>query len=128
MNILKGNLIIKPIDAIKNLFDELFTSQDEKNAAGIVIEKLKQHPFELQAEINKIEASSKVWFVAGWRPAVGWVCALAVFNEYLINPWLQWATGHPGPMMDTSELMTLLMAMLGLGYMRSNEKIKGVSK
>jgi Sec-independent protein secretion pathway component TatC len=69
-------------------------------------------------------------FVAGWRPFVGWVCGIAIAYNYVVMPFIVWIaiwidSGAPAmPMLDTGELMTLLLGMLGLGAMRSYEKTK----
>ena len=89
-----------------------------------------------QIEVNKIEAASASLFVAGWRPAVGWVCVCAYAYEFVIQPFFMLgmsAIGHPVdqatlPELNMTELGGLLFAMLGIGGMRSFEKIKGVTK
>ncbi len=60
-----GDAIAKPIDAVGNALDKILTSKEEKNAGAAVMEKLKQHPAELQVEINKLEAQHRSVFVAG---------------------------------------------------------------
>jgi hypothetical protein len=86
-----------------------------------------------QREINRVEAASASLFVAGWRPAIGWVCACALGFQYLLRPLLAWAGGvwwpHlPGlPGIDDA-LWQLMFGMLGLGGLRSFEKTRGVSK
>jgi hypothetical protein len=79
-----------------------------------------------QIEVNKVEAAHKSLFVAGWRPAIGWICGLALLYSTIISPILGiWFTV---PVVDTSLLTTVLMGMLGLGAMRTFEKTKGVSR
>ncbi len=85
-----------------------------------------------QAETNKIEAASGNLFVSGWRPAVGWICALAVGFKFIGGPMLFMigqAIGHPVelPRIDTEELWPLLLGMLGLGAFRTVEKVKGAA-
>jgi len=86
-----------------------------------------------QREINRVEAASGSLFVAGWRPAIGWVCALALGFQYLLRPVLAWAAGvwWPGlpalPGLDEA-LWQLMFGMLGMGGLRSFEKAKGVAK
>lgn len=85
-----------------------------------------------QSETNKIEASSTRLFVAGWRPFVGWICGLAVGFKFIGGPALFMVAqvlGHPVelPVIETSELWPLLLGMLGLGGMRTVEKIKGAA-
>ena len=84
-----------------------------------------------QMEINKAEAASLSLFKGGWRPMVGWTCCFGLVYEFLARPLLPffatWA-GHevpPLPPLDTATLMTLLMGMLGLGGMRSYERVSG---
>ena len=116
-----GGSIAEPINAIGNVFDKLFTSDDERAQAKIVLEKLRQHPFELQAEINKIEASHRSFFVAGWRPAIGWVCAIGLFYDFFLRPILS-GVGLTLMPLDTATLHALIMALLGLGGMITAEK------
>ena len=79
-----------------------------------------------QIEVNKVEAAHKSLFVAGWRPACGWVCISALAYSTIISPILGiWFTV---PEVDTSLLTTVLMGMLGLGAMRTFEKTQGVSR
>lgn len=90
-----------------------------------------------QAEVNKSEAASGNMFVAGWRPAIGWVCALALGFQFIVAPFATWGvsiyaahTGQhlsiPFPTLDMGTLLTLLLGMLGLGGMRTFEKVNGV--
>lgn len=85
-----------------------------------------------QMEINKEEAKSGSLFVAGWRPAVGWICAIALSYQFLVQPLLEWAsliaTIPVPPELDSETLMTLLFGMLGMGGMRMYEKGKGVAR
>jgi hypothetical protein len=92
------------------------------------MEKIKQSPQEWQAQANNIAASHRSVFVAGARPAIMWVCAFGLAFVFVINPIIQWATGSPGPEMPTEAMMTLVTSLLGLGAMRSMEKIAGVAK
>ena len=86
-----------------------------------------------QREINRVEAASGSLFVAGWRPAIGWVCACALGFQYLVRPLLAWAAGVwwpqlPGlPGIDEA-LWQLMFGMLGLGGLRSFEKTRGVAR
>ena len=85
-----------------------------------------------QLEINKAEAASTNWFVAGWRPAVGWVCVLGLFWAYVLQPFVEFALiNFKGkipdgiPHLDTGTLISgLLIPLLGLGAMRTVEKIQ----
>jgi hypothetical protein len=86
-----------------------------------------------QTDINKVEAESPSKFVSWWRPACGWVCAIAFAYHYIIQPLAAFVLAAYGtpvvlPEFDMNTLMTLLMGMLGLGGMRSFDKAKGTSK
>jgi len=84
-----------------------------------------------QMEINKAEAQSGDNFRGGWRPAVGWCCVFGLGYTFLLRPLLPWAVGAFGghvpdlPAIDNEALMVLLFGMLGLGGMRSFERVKG---
>lgn len=86
-----------------------------------------------QLEINKAEAQNPSMFVAGWRPAIGWTCAIALSYQYLARPLLTWGAavyGYQMPVMPglDDNLWQLMMGMLGLGGLRTFEKINGVTK
>jgi hypothetical protein len=85
----------------------------------------------LQIQTNIEEAKSTNWFIAGWRPFVGWVCAFALGYVAVIEPIIRFVAkvfvGYSGefPVIDTNLTMQVLMGLLGLGAMRSVEKVKG---
>jgi hypothetical protein len=84
---------------------------------------------ELQTKINEVEAQHRSMFVAGWRPSVGWVCSLAFAYHFVAFPIVR--TIYPDvdfPELDTEPLFTVLMGMLGLGGLRTFEKLKGKAK
>ena len=85
-----------------------------------------------QALVNQVEAASPQIFIAGWRPFIGWVCGSGLAAQFVIGPFVTWIAalaGHPVqfPTLDLSTLGTLLLGMLGLGTMRSWEKVSGVT-
>lgn len=85
-----------------------------------------------QLAINQVEASSPSLFVSGWRPNIGWICGAALGWNYIIRPAIITGLaiyGHPVnlPAADMGELMPLMLGMLGIGGMRTIEKIKGVA-
>lgn len=86
-----------------------------------------------QSATNAAEAQSGGWFVAGWRPWIGWVCGVALAVQFVLGPLLVWGCGlagrpiPPPPALDDM-LWELMFGMLGLGGLRTFEKIKGVSK
>ena len=91
-------------------------------------------------QVNKAEAAHTSIFVAGWRPACGWVGAAAMAYQFLLYPFMVWgwalmqangwiptSLAHP-PMLDTDALWVILTGMLGIAGARTFEKVKGVSK
>ena len=136
-----SNEITAPINAVGDLFDKLFTSDDERLNAQAILEKIRQHPAELQVAVNKIEAGHRSIFVAGWRPFIGWVCGVSLacyfIPQYLIAAYV-WAVLilstdtipailPPFPVVADG-LMELVIALLGLGVIRTTEKLRRVSK
>lgn len=86
-----------------------------------------------QSEINKMEAQNSSLWVSGWRPAIAWVCALAFAWNYVGFPVIAWfaaALGYPVPLKPIMDgnLMELTLGMLGLGALRSFDKVKGTAK
>ena len=86
-----------------------------------------------QLDINKTEAAHRSIFVAGWRPFIGWTCGVALAWTYVMTPILNFILAQTGhlmelPAMDMSQMMPVLMGMLGLGGLRTFEKFKKVSK
>ena len=81
---------------------------------------------ELQTKINEIDAGHRTVFVAGWRPFIGWVCGVALAYNFVIRDlfiWITKTTDAP-PALQMEHLMTVLLGMLGLGGLRTFEKIK----
>jgi len=131
---LLGGGVAQPIEAIGNILDQLFTSDDERLSKQEALDRLAQAPQIAQIEINKVEASHRTAFVAGWRPFIGWVCGLALAYNYIVRDILVWllAAFSPAapvpPALQMDQLMTLLLGLLGLGTLRTVEKLNGTSK
>lgn len=128
-----GGPAIDAVSAVSNALDKLFTSDEERAQAAILIEKIRQKPQILQAEINRVEASHRSLFVAGWRPFIGWVCGAGFLWAFLLHPLFEWVIALRGldvvaPAIATDNMMELVLALLGLGTLRSVEKIAGRSK
>jgi hypothetical protein len=96
-----------------------------------------------QLEINKEQAKHPSIFVAGARPAIMWICGIALGWNYILQPILSWLiygaaiygyidqtamAALTAPTLDTSELTTILLGMLGLGGLRTYEKRLGVAR
>ena len=112
------------------LLDKVIEDKDQKNALAHEIatmaERHAQEALKGQLEINKVEAAHHSIFVSGWRPCIGWVCALGLlYNTILSNILGIWVEV---PEIDTTLLVPVMMGMLGLGAMRAYEKVQGVSR
>ena len=86
-----------------------------------------------QIQLNKQEAAHKNIFVAGWRPFVGWTCGIALAYHFILSPIIETILIAFGvttelPSFEFSQLSSILMGMLGLGGLRTYEKMKGVSR
>lgn len=91
-----------------------------------------------QTAINLEEAKSSSLFVAGWRPYIGWVCGFALSWQFVIMPILSWGASLVAeylgrkpvvfPQLDNSQLYPILFALLGMGGLRTLEKIRDVAR
>lgn len=130
---LLGTGAAAPIEAIGSAFDKLFTSDEEKLDKQALLARVAQQPQLLQAEINRIEAAHRSLFVAGWRPFIGWVCGLGFLWAFLGHPVFEWVVAARGldltaPAIATDNMMELVLALLGLGGLRTVEKLQGRAK
>ncbi|PHZ86468.1 3TM-type holin [Paremcibacter congregatus] len=121
------------VSAVGKVVDQLFTSDEERAQAALLMAKLRQKPHLLQAEINKIEAGHRSLFVAGWRPFIGWVCGIGFLWAFLLHPLFVWTVVVWGlqvepPVIVTDHMMELVLALLGLGGLRTAEKMTGRAK
>jgi hypothetical protein len=114
-----------------------FSDKNDISGLGLEIRELikgkeidPQKLIELQAEINKMEAQHRTVFVAGWRPFIGWVCGFALAYNFVLRDLLIWWVGPDTapPALQMEHLMTVLVGMLGLGGMRTFEKLNDKSK
>lgn len=98
---------------------------------SLALLKGELEPMLAQLAVNAKEAEHDSIFVAGWRPFIGWVCGSALAYQFIAQPFLVFGLRvlkvdvGPLPVLDYGSLSTVLMGMLGLGAMRSYEKIKG---
>lgn len=129
-----GGGLVSAAEGVAGIVDRFVETDDEKKAAEIIKAKLLMRPGEVQAELNKIEAGHRSIFVAGWRPFIGWVCGVALAYNFIVRDLLAWvilntgATASPPPELAMEHLMTILLGMLGLGGMRTLEKMSGRTK
>ena len=126
------------IKAVGNIVDEIYTSDEEREQAKLAIKKVEAELKKRQMDINLADAQSKAGGLSGmiqriWRPLIGFSCALAIFWEYVLKQFLMfliatfnWET-KPLPELDMGTLMPLVIALLGMGALRSYEKTKGVN-
>ena len=132
------------VKAIGETVDKLFTSDEERLAAKIELQKaemifqtremeLRQQQNLGQLDLNKVEAGNANVFVSGWRPFIGWVCGFALAYGFILEPVLRFLAkvmfGYEGefPVIELAELNSILLGMLGLGSLRTFEKVKGVA-
>ncbi len=106
----------------------------QSKAEALKAELSKELQYTLgQIDINKIEAGNNSAFVSGWRPAVGWVCVSGFGFEFVLRPIANGflvASGLPPvfPGIETEALSSLLWGLLGLGTLRTVEKVKSVAR
>jgi hypothetical protein len=131
------NLIDRLINPISTLLDKVIPDKDLKEQlAHDIATMAERHSHDIikaQIEVNKTEAAHKSLFVSGWRPAVGWTCCLGLAGNFLIIPFSNFIMALAGsdiviPLIDVSTMMPVLMGMLGLGTMRTVEKINNVER
>jgi len=139
-------VISGPLDGILSRF---FPSAEEKQKAANEIQKMLAEQQgaivaatlaaqQGQIDTNKEEAKSASVFVAGWRPFIGWVCGSALAWQFVLAPFATYGLGiyaafygvklPPLPVLDSAQLYPVLMGMLGLGTMRTVERINGVAR
>jgi len=129
-----------PISALlsigNTLIQRIFPDPAQQAQAQLALLKMQQDgdlaAISGQMDINKVEAASSSIFVAGWRPFAGWVCGLGLGYVAIVEPlarFIATMVGYHGafPTIDTSLTMQILMGMLGMGGLRSLDKIKNVA-
>jgi len=118
------------IAPVSGLLDKFIADKDQKaklaHEISTMAERHAQQIALAQIEVNKAEAKGN-WFQSSWRPATAWVCVLGFTVNFLISP-IAHAFGIEVPQADTSVMLPVLMGMLGLGGLRTMERVKGVSK
>lgn len=128
---------------ILHIIDKLVPDQQQKAAMQLEVIKMnqagefKELDNQLQRDlaqigVNQTEAASPDLFKAGWRPSVGWICSAGLGIQFIVAPlagWIASLAGHPisFPALDTATLLTLLGGLLGLGTLRTTEKLKNVA-
>jgi len=126
------------IGPVTGLLDKFIEDKDQKNKLAHEIATMAEKQMHEQAmgqlEINKMEAQHRSIFVAGWRPFLGWGLSFAMLWHFVIAPITMFGFAYAGmeppelPAFDMDSLMTVLLGMLGLGGLRTVEKLKGKTK
>jgi hypothetical protein len=126
------------IEAVKDIADEFITTEEERLEYQIKRMELELKEKELETrllekihETNIAEARTGNWFIAGWRPFIGWVCGVAVAYHFVMSPFLHsifkvYGIEYPLPELDMGLLFNLILGMLGMAGLRTFEKLKGV--
>jgi hypothetical protein len=126
-------LIGQILGAAAPILDKFIEDKDAKNKIKAELEQSMIGLQAAQAAANIEQSKHSSIFVAGARPAIMWVCCLGLLTNFFIMPLAEWATSiwapdTPLPSLNSEELMSLTLALLGLGGMRSFEKSKGVAR
>ena len=119
--------LIKPVTKILNkVIPDADKRQQIAHEIATMSEKHVHEIAKAQIEVNKEEAKGN-WFQSSWRPATAWICVCGFAVNFLISP-LAAPFGIDVPQADTSTMLPVLMGMLGLGGLRSYERVQGVGK
>lgn len=115
---------------VGNVIDRIWPNKTEQERAEMQAAIMMVQG---QLETNKVEAASSSVFVAGWRPFIGWVCGSACAWNWIGLPMAKMALALAGHRLDLApadltEMLPVLMGMLGLGALRTAEKFKGVAR
>jgi hypothetical protein len=122
------------VGTVSNLISDLVVTDEERAKLAIEERKIEASLQVAQIDVNREEAKSANWFVAGARPFVMWICAFALAYASIIEPIGRFVAkvgfGYAGdfPVIDTDITMQVLFGILGLGAYRSFEKSKGVAR
>ena len=122
--------ILPAVTAVANVVDQFVETPEEKAAAEAIKQRMLMQPNLAQIELNKIEAGHRSIFVAGWRPFICWVAGLGLAYNFILYPLLVWISVNfvpdiVPPPLETEALMTLVVSLLGLGGLRTFEKVTG---
>ena len=126
-------VISKVVDSVTGLIPDKRARAEAKEQLEHELVTTANTALLAQLEINKTEAAHRSWWVAGWRPFLGWTCGLGVFWAFLGHPLAVWVMTLAGidvalPEIDSERLLELVTAMLGLAGLRTFEKTRGVAR
>jgi len=115
------------INAGLQIVNKFIPDPNQRAEAEASLRQSLQQWDQQQSETNTAEAQNPNLFVSGWRPAIGWIGASGLAYQYVVRPFAYGAGWHDLPTLD-STLMELVFAMLGMGGLRTYEKIQGVAR
>ena len=121
------------LESVGGIADDLVTTEEEERRIDLDEKRLDAELARGQLEVNRVEAGHRSMFVAGWRPFIGWTCGAAFCWHFVLVPIAVLALTAANvsaelPEFDISTLSTVLMGMLGLGGLRTYEKLKGLAR
>lgn len=132
------SLLNNLIGPATNLLDKFIEDKDQKaklaHELATMADKMAHEQNLAQIAVNKEEAASGSIFKGGWRPFIGWVCGIAFFYHFVLNPIILFVIAIIGieiptlPNFNMNTLLTVLGGMLGIGSLRTYEKQKGLTK
>jgi len=132
------SLLNNLIGPATNLLDKFIEDKDQKaklaHELATMADKMAHEQQLAQIAVNKEEAASGSIFKGGWRPFIGWVCGIAFFYHFVLNPIILFVIAIIGieiptlPKFQMNTLLTVLGGMLGIGSLRTYEKQKGLTK
>jgi hypothetical protein len=132
------SLLNNLIGPATNLLDKFIEDKDQKaklaHELATMADKMAHEQNLAQIAVNKEEAASGSLFKGGWRPFIGWVCGIAFFYHFVLNPIILFVIAIIGieipdlPNFNMNTLLTVLGGMLGIGSLRTYEKQKGLTK
>lgn len=125
-----GDAFQKIMSVFKVPPEKALECQTELEKIRLQLEEQLVQQVTAQIDVNKQEAANANMFVAGWRPFIGWICGTGLACQFVVGPFFTWGATllqHPTPFptLDLGTLFTLLAGMLGLGGMRTYEKVAG---
>ncbi len=127
--------IVSILEIGARLLDKVIPDKDARERAQAeLLKAANDQDFQLslaQIRVNEEEAKSENIFKSGWRPAIGWICVFGLAYNFVIYNLLLWVVATFGlnitpPALMSDILMELVFAMLGLGSLRTFEKVKGI--
>lgn len=134
-----GSILKELISPVTDLVGEVVVDKDKKRELDFKLQELlakadERYHEELmgQIEVNKVEATHASIFVAGWRPFIGWTSGVGLAYTFVLAPFIEFIARAAGytqemPMPDATQLMVLVTSMLGVGAMRSYDKVHGTA-